>query len=75
MIQRDIGRVFFRFPLKKQAVLKQLIHNCGQAGWKSTRYARLCSADFEESCFEVDIFPSTNGSRSFKTSATENIKA
>ena len=31
------------------------------------RYARLCSAHFAESCFDVDIFSSTNGSRSFKT--------
>ena len=73
MIQRGID--FFRFPLEKQAVVKQWIHNCGQAGWKPTRYARLCSAHFEGSCFEVDIFSTTNGSRSVKTSATENVKS
>ena len=37
-------------------MLKQWIHKCGRAGGKSTRYARLCSAYFEESCFEVGIF-------------------
>ena len=65
---------WFLFPLKKPTVVKQSIHNCGRAGWKHTRYVRLCSANFEESCFEVDIFSSTNGSRSFKMSATENVK-
>ena len=44
---------FFRFPLEKQTVVKQRIHNCERAGWKPTRYARLCSTQFEESCFEV----------------------
>ena len=65
----------FLFPLEKQTVVKQWIHNCGQAGWKPTQYARLCLAHFEELSFEIDIFSSTNGSRSFKTSATENVKA
>ena len=65
---------FFRFPLEKHTVVKQLIHNWGRANWKPTRYARLCSAHFEESCFEVDTFSSTNGSRSVKTSTTENVK-
>ena len=37
------------------------------------QYARLCSAYFEESCFEVDIYSSTNVSRTFKTLETENI--
>ena len=46
----------------------------GRAGWKPTRYVGLFSAHFEELCFKVDIFSSTNGSRSFKTSATENFK-
>ena len=44
----------------------------GRAGWKPTRYTRLCSAHLEELCFEIDTFSSTNGSRSFKKSATEN---
>ena len=39
------------------------------------RYVILCSGHFEESCFEVDIFSSTNGSRSFKMSVMENVKA
>ena len=75
MIQRSIESCFFLFRLEKDTVVKQWIHNCGQAGWKPTRYARLCLAHFEESRFEVDIFSSTNWSRSSKTSATENVKA
>ena len=73
MIQRGIG-LSFLFSLEKQTVVKQWIHNSGQAGWKPTRCARLCSAHFEELCFEVDIISSTNGSRSFKTLAMEIIK-
>ena len=56
MIQLGIELSFFQFPLEKQTVGKQCIHNCGWAG------------------FEVDIFSSTNGSRSFKTLATDNLK-
>ena len=37
-------------------MVKQWIHNCRRAGWKPTRYAILCSAHFEESCFEIDLF-------------------
>ena len=66
-IQRGVES-FFDFL---QTVVKQLIHNCRRAGWKPTRYARLCSSHFKESSFEVDIFSSTNGSISFKMSATE----
>ena len=74
MIQQGIESCLFRFLLEKQTVAKQWIHNCGRAGWKPTRYARVCLVHFEELYFEVDIF-STRGSRSFKTLATENVKA
>ena len=75
MIQRGIESCLFSIFSEKRTVVKQWIYNCGQAGWKPVQYARLCSAHFEEVCFEVDICSSTNGSRSFKTSVTENVKA
>ena len=74
MIQRGIELSFF-ISSGKTEVLKQRIHNRGWAGWKPKRYARLYSAHFEESCFEVDTFSKTNVSRSFKTLEMENVKA
>ena len=40
-----------------------------------TNNAAAKQAHFEESCFEVNIFLSTNGSRSFKLLVTKNINA
>ena len=46
---------WFHFPLDIPE-LKKWIHNCGRAGWKPSKYSSLCSAHFEETCFEVDTF-------------------
>ena len=62
MIQRGIESCLFSIFSEKRTVVKQ---------WIPVQYARLCSAHFEEVCFEVDIFSSTNGSRS----STDNLPA
>ena len=52
---------FFDFLWKKDSS-KAMNSQLRAPGSKPTRYARLCSAHFEESCFEVEMFSSTNGS-------------
>lgn len=46
---------FFRFPLSIPEG-KQWIQNCGRTDWQPSRYNRICSAHFEEACFEEDMF-------------------
>ena len=53
--------LFFDFLWKKDSS-KAMNSQLRAPGSKPTRYARLCSAHFEESCFEVEMFSSTNGS-------------
>ena len=46
---------FFRFPVNKPEV-KQWIRNCGRVDWNPTRSSVLCSAHFEETCIEEDMY-------------------
>uniref|UniRef100_A0A8C5D2I7 THAP domain-containing protein 1 n=1 Tax=Gouania willdenowi TaxID=441366 RepID=A0A8C5D2I7_GOUWI len=43
------------FPLNNPALCKQWVKNVGREDFIPSKTSRLCSAHFEESCFQVDI--------------------
>ena len=56
---------YFRFPIDNPQLCRQWTRNCGRVvqakpliKWTPTKHSVLCSAHFEESCFEVDFYKS-----------------
>ena len=56
---------YFRFPIDKAQLCRQWTRNCGRVvqakpliWWIPTKHSVLCSAHFEESCFELDFWKS-----------------
>ncbi|XP_028302164.1 THAP domain-containing protein 3-like [Gouania willdenowi] len=44
------------FPLNNPALCKQWVKNVGREDFIPSKTSRLCSAHFEESCFQVDMY-------------------
>ena len=54
---------FFSFPIDKAQLCRQWTRRCGRVlqakpliRWSPTRHSVLCTAHFDESCFEVDLY-------------------
>ena len=64
---------FFSFPVNRHEG-NLWIKNCGRVGWKPSRFNRICSAHFEEACFEVDMYVELMGQDPTKRRRRRTLK-